>query len=165
LRKDFLDPGLAAAPLNRLLLCGGDNALARASLEDAGFQLVVETSLGAGPQSFKNFSLHTFPSTLKANRLWSSVEPNELPQTAAYSPSKLPGLDKKCGITQLASRTIGAPFVGLLAALLGVSEILRRLHSGLALELALGSASVSADIETLGSPARVYQDGFTRSIK
>jgi len=144
-------------------LCGVDNALARASLEDAGFPLVIETGLGAGPQSFKNFSLHTFPSTLKANRLWSSVAQNELPQTSAYSPSKLPGLDT-CGITQLASRTIGVPFVGLLAALLGVSEILRRLHGGLALELASGSASVLADIETVASPAGVYQYGFTRSL-
>ena len=30
----------------------------------------LETGLGAGPQTFKNFSLHTFPSTLKANRLF-----------------------------------------------------------------------------------------------
>ena len=144
-------------------LCGVDNALARAALEDAGFGLVVETGLGAGPQSFKNFSLHTFPSTFKASRLWSGVTQKQLPQTPAYTPSKLPGLDA-CGITQLALRTIGVPFVGLLAGLLGVSEILRRLHGGLALELASGSVSALADIETVGNPAGVYQYGFTRSF-
>lgn len=144
-------------------LCGVDNALARVALEDAGFGLVVETGLGSGPQSFKNFSLHTFPSTLKASRLWAEVTQRQLPQTPAYAPSKLPGLDA-CGIAQLASRTIGVPFVGLLAGLLGVSEILRRLHGGLALELASGSVSALADIETVGNPAGVYQYGFTRSF-
>jgi hypothetical protein len=144
-------------------LCGVDNALARAALEDAEFKLVIETGLGGGPQSFKNFSLHTFPSSLKASRFWSSVESNELPQTPAYTPSRLPGLDK-CGIALLASRAIGVPFVGLLAALLGVSEIVRRLHGGLALELASGSVAVLADIETVGTPASVYEHGFTRSF-
>ena len=61
-------------------LCGVDNALARAVLEDAEFKLVIETGLGGGPQSFKNFSLHTFPSSVKASRLWLSAESNELPQ-------------------------------------------------------------------------------------
>jgi hypothetical protein len=154
-RRGPSDPNVA--------LCGVDNALARASLEDAGFGLVVETGLGAGPQSFKNFSLHTFPSRLMANRIWSEVAPHELPRTPAYASSKLPNLDA-CGITQLASRTIGVPFVGLLAGLLGVSEILRRLHGGLALELASGSVSALADIEAVGNPAGVYQYGFTRSF-
>jgi hypothetical protein len=154
-RRSPSDPNVA--------LCGVDNAFARASLEEAGFGLVVETGLGAGPQSFKNFSLHTFPSTLKASRLWSTVTQQELPETPAYAPSNLPGLDA-CGIAQLASRTIGVPFVGLLAGLLGVSEILRRLHGGLALELVSGSVSALADIETVGNPAEVYQHGFTRSF-
>lgn len=153
-RRGPLDPNVA--------LCGVDNALARASLEEAGFGLVVETGLGAGPQGFKNFSLHTFPSNLKANRIWSEVQVPELPQAPAYAASKLPNLDA-CGITQLASRTIGVPFVGLLAGLLGVSEILRRLHGGQALEVASGSVSALVDIEAVGSPAGVYQYGFTPS--
>ena len=150
-RRGPSDPNVA--------LCGVDNALARASLEEAGFGLVVETGLGAGAQSFKNFSLHSFPSSLKANKLWSEVAPHELPQTPAYASSKLPNLDA-CGITQLASRTIGVPFVGLLAGLLGVSEILRRLHGGHSLELASGSVSALADIETVVGSKEIYAHGF-----
>jgi hypothetical protein len=52
-RRSPLEPGAA--------LCGVDNALARAALEDGGFDLVVEAGLGAGPQGFRNFSLHCFP--------------------------------------------------------------------------------------------------------
>lgn len=49
-RRHHLEPGTA--------LCGVDNAVARAALEDAGFDLVVEAGLGAGTQGFRNFSLH-----------------------------------------------------------------------------------------------------------
>jgi hypothetical protein len=46
-----------------IALCGVDNSLARAALEEAGFGLVVETGLGAVPQAFRNFSMHAFPSS------------------------------------------------------------------------------------------------------
>ena len=55
-------------------LCGVDNKLARSYLEGAGFQWVIETGLGAGPAAFKNFSLHTFPSSMKASELWANTE-------------------------------------------------------------------------------------------
>ena len=42
-------------------LCGFDNALARAALEDAGFALVIEAGLGNGPTAFMNFALTLFP--------------------------------------------------------------------------------------------------------
>jgi hypothetical protein len=61
------------APMEpRVVLCGVDNVAARACLEQAGFDLVVETGLGAGPQAFRNFSLHSFPSSIKAAQLWST---------------------------------------------------------------------------------------------
>ncbi len=42
----------------------------------------------------------------------------------------------ECGLTQLASRTVGVPFVGLIAAALAIAELLRRLHGGTAIEIA-----------------------------
>src|SRR5207248_8964183 len=42
-------------------LCGVDNALARMALEKAGFDLVVEAGLGAGPHAFRSISMHCFP--------------------------------------------------------------------------------------------------------
>ena len=47
----------------------------------------------------------------------------------AYAQLKKGGLDQ-CGLTQLASRTVGVPFVGLIAATFVISELLRRLHDG-----------------------------------
>jgi hypothetical protein len=146
-------------------LCGVDNKLARSYLEQAGFEWVIETGLGAGPGAFKNFSLHTFPSSLKASELWADTEhraPSPLGEQPAYSADKHPSLDE-CGLTQLASRSIGVPFVGLLAAAFAVSEILRRLHGGSALELLSGNSAVLEDIETSHMSSSVYAFGHTEA--
>ena len=47
----------------RVALCGVDNALARADLEDVGFGRVIEAGLGAGTQEYLAFQVHTFPGT------------------------------------------------------------------------------------------------------
>jgi hypothetical protein len=134
-------------------LCGVDNALARMSLEEAGFDLIIETGLGSGTQGVRNFTLHAFPSSLNARELWSVGVGGSTPKVSdlpAYSSEKLSGLDR-CGIVQLASRTIGVPFVGMAAASLAMSEILRRIHGGPALELISGSVAALEDVES--SPA------------
>jgi len=142
-------------------LCGVDNALARASLEEAGFGLVVETGLGAGPQAFRNFSLHTFPSSLSAAEIWGSGADTGTPDVRtmpAYRPSNYPGLDE-CGLTQLASRTVGVSFVGLTAASLALAELLRRLHNGRALEIASGSLAALEDTEFTETRRALYDFG------
>jgi hypothetical protein len=142
-------------------LFGVDNSLARAALEEAGFGLVVETGLGAGPQSFRNFSLHAFPSSLTGARLWSSNAASiasDVLKMPAYEPSKHPTLDE-CGLAQLASRTIGVPFVGLTAACFAIAELLRRLHGGNALELISGSTAALEDIEISATDNRTYEFG------
>jgi hypothetical protein len=135
--------------------------LARAALEQAGFGLVVETGLGAGPQAFRNFSLHAFPSSLNAARLWSgNVATNaaDVLKMPAYEPSKHPGLDE-CGLAQLASRTVGVPFVGLTAASFAIAELLRSLHGGSALELVSGSLAALEDVEISAVENRIYEFG------
>jgi hypothetical protein len=119
-------------PAAGVALCGVDNAHARASLENADFGLVIETGLGAGPQSFKNLSLHTFPSSLSAVGLWGTASTSDVPNVLsqpAYTASQHSNLDE-CGLTQLASRTVGVPFVGLISACFAIGELLRRLHGG-----------------------------------
>ncbi|HYJ87586.1 MAG TPA: hypothetical protein VEW46_16105, partial [Pyrinomonadaceae bacterium] len=142
-------------------LFGVDNSLARAALEQAGFGLVVETGLGAGPQAFRNFFLHAFPSSLSAGRLWSGdvvTNAADVLQMPAYEPSKHPGLDE-CGLAQLASRTVGVPFVGLTAASFAIAELLRSLHGGPALELVSGSLAALEDVEISTVENRIYEFG------
>lgn len=142
MRRSPVEPSVA--------LCGVDNALARTALEEAGFDLVVEAGLGAGPEAFRSLAMHTFPATRTAKEIWSrqigdlAISPEHMP---AYQQLKSAGMDS-CGLAQLASRTVGVPFVGLIAGCLVVSELLRRLHGGIALEFAAGSVLSLDDLES-----------------
>jgi hypothetical protein len=64
---------------------------------------------------------------------------------------------------QLVSRTVGVPFVGLIAASLVIAELLRRLHGGNGLELASGSVTALEDFETAVMPAQTYGGGYILS--
>ena len=142
-------------------LCGVDNALARAALEKSGFGLVVEAGLGGGPEAFRSISMHTFPASRSADEIWSrqvgqgreSVE--DLP---AYQSLKREGLDS-CGLARLASRTVGVPFVGAIAACHVVAELLRRLNGGQAYELISNSVSALEDMEAVEMSAKPYAFG------
>jgi hypothetical protein len=142
-------------------LCGVDNALARAALEKPGFGLVVEAGLGAGPEAFRSISVHTFPSSQSAEEIWARQvgQTNEnVESMPAYQALKRSGMDT-CGLAQLASRTVGVPFVGLIAACLVLSELLRRLQGGRALDLASGSVAALNDIETIAISCGPYSCG------
>ena len=161
-------PWISRAPDEpSVALCGVDNALARAALEKPGFDLVVEAGLGAGPQAFRSFSMHTFPASRSAEQLWSrqvAATDDNFEDRPAYQALRHDGMDQ-CGLAQLASRTVGIPFVGLIAAALAVSELLRRLHGGTALELASGSAVALQDIEAISIPAQPFTGGYVGTAR
>ena len=147
-------------------LCGFDNALARAALEDAGFALVIEAGLGNGPTAFMNFALHAFPASRKAREIWKTeIEPAS-PATdiaPAYADMREQGLADDCGIAVLASRAVGVPFVSLTAAAFVIAELLRRLHGGNAFEVVSGSLLDLSSIETVAQTAEAYPGGFARA--
>jgi len=147
------EPGVA--------LCGVDNALARAALEKAGFGLVVEAGLGGGPQAFRSISMHTFPASRSADDIWSrqvGQGDQNVEDMPAYRALRDQGLDS-CGLVQLASRTVGVPFVGGIAACVVFSELLRRLNGGGAFELVSGSVSALEDIEVIPRESKPYAFG------
>ncbi len=153
-RRSPDEPGVA--------LCGVDNALARMSLEKAGFDLVVETGLGAGPNAFRSISLHSFPCSRSAEQIWSrhlGGKDADQDFKPAYQALKKQGMDA-CGLTQLATRTVGVPFVGVIAATLAIGELLRRLHGGNGLEVASGSVASLEDIETIPSVSQPYPGAY-----
>lgn len=158
-RRSKDEPGLA--------LCGVDNANTRAALDQAGFDLIVEAGLGGGPQAFRNMSIHTFPASRTPAQIWGGqvVQAEEnIEAQPAYQALKQAGMDG-CGLTQLASRTVGVPFVGLIAACLTIAEVLRRLHGGAALEFLSTSASTLDDIENGTLPAQPYAHGYVEARK
>jgi hypothetical protein len=139
----------------RVALCGVDNLAARAALEDAGFDLVVEAGLGAGPQEYLAMRLHTFPASVSARRRWAGhpgAPAAVVPQTDAYEDLARRGAER-CGLVELASRTVGAPFVGVVAATLVVAEVLRRLTGGPSLEVLDLTLRDLASRQAVGGPS------------
>ncbi|MCB1469665.1 MAG: hypothetical protein KDK08_21530 [Rhizobiaceae bacterium] len=119
-----------------LALCGVDNALARAALEDVGFGRIIEAGLGGGTADFLGFRTHAFPGARKARDVWKPAAQSDerridLP---AYEKLSAAGLDR-CGLTRLAGRTVGAPFVGAIAGAVVIAEALRAANGAHAYDL------------------------------
>jgi hypothetical protein len=106
-------------------LIGVDNALARQAIEDVGFERVIEAGLGKGPQDFLGINLHTFPAARPARIIWQSTAASETEISQPAYRQLLAERGDPCGIVRLAGRSIGAPFVGAVAAALVIAEFLR----------------------------------------
>lgn len=114
-----------------IALCGVDNAPARRALDKAGFEFVVSAGLGSGHQDFRTVRLHTLPGERQADEIWRDVESVQSPQEAVpYESMVASGVLDRCGAAILAGTAVGAPFVGAVAAALGLAEVLRLLHGG-----------------------------------
>jgi hypothetical protein len=112
-------------------LCGLDNALGRRALDQVGFDFVVEAGLGRGYSDFQTIRLHTLPASRTGASIWASESNNEdVRKRPGYQKLLKDGDLDRCGVTLLAGKGVGAPFVGAVAASLALSEVLRLLHSG-----------------------------------
>jgi hypothetical protein len=119
-------------------LCGIDNALGRAALEDAGFLRVIEAGLGGGLSDYLALRLHSFPGPRTASTIWSATgkpaEDAARLDKPAYRALAAGGADR-CGLTQLAGRTVGAPFVGALAGAFVIAELVKLANNGPSMSL------------------------------
>jgi hypothetical protein len=106
-------------------LIGVDNALARQAIEDVGFDRVIEAGLGRGPQDFLGTDVHTFPASKPAREFWHETEVADVEIAQPAYRAMLERTGDRCGTVRLAGRSIGAPFVGAVAASLVIAELLR----------------------------------------
>lgn len=112
-----------------IALCGLDNAAGRRQLDVAGFDFVAEAGLGRGHADFRSMLIHTLPGDAPAAKLWESVEAGGgAIEAAAYRKMLEDGSLDRCGVTLLAGKAVGAPFVGATAATIVIAEVLRLLH-------------------------------------
>ena len=82
------------------------------------------------PAGILLFSVLLFFPGLGARDLWAPGAERVInTEAAAYGDLKSRGLDQ-CGVTLLAGKAVGAPFVGMTAASLCLAEVLRLLHEG-----------------------------------
>lgn len=112
-------------------LCGLDNGVGRRALDRIGFDFIVEAGLGRGHRDFRTMRLHVLPGRRPAAAIWKEARQGEkVEDRPAYAKLLADGVLDRCGMTLLASRAVGAPFVGSVAAALALSEVLRLLHGG-----------------------------------
>lgn len=130
--RRFSDDFKVANAEPSVAVCGFDNALARAALEQVGFSRIIEAGLGKEGHEYLSFSIHTFPGPQKASVRWGNtvtLEGSTAFEIPAYKDLVDKGLDE-CGITTLASRTVGASFVGTIVSTLVIAELLKMVHGG-----------------------------------
>jgi hypothetical protein len=93
--------------------------------------LVVEAGLGQGHRDFRSIRLHTLPASRSAAEIWKAEDNSvDVEERLAYQKMLRDGDLDQCGMTLLAGRAVGAPFVGSVASCLALSEVLRLLHGG-----------------------------------
>lgn len=122
-----------------LALIGVDNLAARRLISDVGWELAIDMGLGRGSRDYTTISLHTLDHDHRVDDIaaWNprlSTDPStKLPDLPAYRAATRNGHDQ-CGLVQLATRAVGACFVGTVAACFAITEPLRRLAEGIALQ-------------------------------
>ena len=132
-RRSVDEPGVA--------LVGVDDPAPRRLLEGAGFDLIVDAGLGGGTQSYLDILVHSFPSGVKAASAWADRS-GSLANSIAWQPAyldlhrqlrqttELTDGEIRCGIIDVAGTSVGAAFVGCVAAAFVLSEVLRTLAGG-----------------------------------
>jgi len=129
-RRNANEPGVA--------LVGVDDPVPRRDLEGAGFDLIVDAGLGGDPRNYLDMLVHTFPSGIEAADAFpvrNGQTENSLVDQPAYQDhhrkmredKDLTDAEIRCGIIEMAGRSIGAAFVGSFAATFVISEVLRNL--------------------------------------
>lgn len=134
-RRRGVEPGLA--------LVGVDDVAPRRILERAGFDAIIDAGLGGDAQSYLDILLHSFPSGIEAASAWPErpvAAPDLLLEQPGYRDLRhrlttTQGVsggegDVECGIIDVAGQSVGAAFVGCVAATHALAEALRVLNEG-----------------------------------
>ena len=129
------EPGLA--------LVGVDDPVPRRALEGGGFDVIIDAGLGGGAQSYLDILLHSFPSGIEAAGAW--PEPRAAASDLLLEQPGYQDLQRRlktthragggegdieCGIVDVAGQSVGAAFVGCVAATHVLAEALRVLNEG-----------------------------------
>lgn len=132
IQERFFDAGFKRQPAEpAIALCGLDNAAGRRALDQVGFDMIVEAGLGQGHRDYRTMRLHTLPGSRPTAEMWKAAKAAEaIEERPAYAKLLADGVLDRCGMTLLAGKAVGAPFVGAVAATLALSEVLRLLHGG-----------------------------------
>jgi hypothetical protein len=119
----------------RIGICVVDNTIARAAVEDARFDRVLEAGLGGSSNEYLSFQMHGFPGSYSARAKWGGVAAadtknqidllNPMRPNSSYRLLLESQQLDECGVTLLAGKAVGASFVGAATAAIIVAELFR----------------------------------------
>ncbi len=118
-------------------LAGFDAVEPRRQLSGARFNLAVDAGLGAGPVEYLDMVIHTFPAAGDPSNVFSRNPARRGGLPAPYEAEVQRRLAAgegeaavRCGMLDILGITVGAAFVGTIAASIVLADVLRRLHDG-----------------------------------
>jgi hypothetical protein len=121
-----------------VLLAGVDSPATRRLFDETGFPVIVDAGLGVGPDGFLGMAIRRLPGSRASRDVWPATAPFSPSMTAAgaaaYRDLEARTGDR-CGVQQLAGRTVATAFVGVTAACWAIGGLLRELHGGRRYEL------------------------------
>ncbi|WFE51230.1 hypothetical protein [Micromonospora sp. WMMD1155] len=102
----------------------------RRLISGVGWKLAIDAGLGVGPADFNAVLLRRFPAQIRSDQVpgWKG----DVPQPRRGATAALADLQLRdpCGSVQLAGTAVGAAFVGVVTACLGVAQGIRTALSG-----------------------------------
>ncbi len=121
-----------------VLLCGLDNPDTRGLLDDSAMPVIIDAGLGAGPQNHLAMAIRRLPASRPSREIWRH-RPRRAPASATGAADAYEAMAResgdRCGVEQLAGRTVATAFVGVTAACWAIGGLLRELHGGARYEL------------------------------
>jgi hypothetical protein len=125
----------------RIALAGFDSPSPRRLLERPDFDVVVDGGLGASAEDYLGISVYRFPSQNAASNVFGDGDARSAEHLLgrpayraavadAVADNRATEEAARCGVLEIAGKSVGAAFVGCIAATLCVSEILRQLAGG-----------------------------------
>jgi hypothetical protein len=120
-----------------VLLCGLDNPDTRALLDESAMPVIIDAGLGAGPESYLAMAIRRLPASRPSREIWGQRRRTPAPGPSAADAYEAMARESgdRCGVEQLAGRTVATAFVGVSAACWAIGGLLRELHGGPRFEL------------------------------
>ncbi|MEW2330279.1 hypothetical protein AB0880_20985 [Micromonospora chersina] len=110
---------------HHVALLGVDSLDPRRLISGVGWKLAIDAGLGVGPADFNAVLLRRFPAYILSDQVpgWKG----DVPQQRRTATAALADLQRRdpCGSVQLAGTAVGAAFVGVITACLGVAQGIR----------------------------------------
>lgn len=114
-------------------ISGFDTAAARRPLDQAGFPHLVDAGIGAGAGNFTQFNIHRLGGTRHSREIFDVPVRDRtarLIDDVEFYRRRAQADGHTCGAMQMAGQAVGTSFVGVMAAAVSLSELLRPLHGG-----------------------------------